>query len=76
MVEKNLFLHELAIVAIVKDEAHYLKEWLDYHLAAGVDHFFIYDNDSKDDTREVYANARIQRRRSQIQIHDALYGVR
>ena len=53
MIEKNLFLHELSVVAIIKDEAHYLKEWLDYHLAAGVDHFFLYDNGSTDETREI-----------------------
>ena len=39
MVDKNLFLYDLAVVAIFKDEAPYLKEWLDYHLAAGVEHF-------------------------------------
>jgi len=53
MVEKNLFLHDLSVVAIVKDEAHYLKEWLDYHLVAGVDHFYIYNNESTDETREI-----------------------
>ena len=46
MVDKNLFLYDLAIVAIMKDEEPYVKEWLDYHLLAGVDHFYIYDNDS------------------------------
>ena len=53
MVDKNLFLHDLAIVAIMKNEAPYLKEWLDYHLLAGVDHFYIYDNESPDNQREV-----------------------
>lgn len=48
MVDKNLFLHDLAVVAIMKNEAPYLKEWLDYHLLAGVDHFYIYDNESPD----------------------------
>lgn len=48
-VDKNLFLHDLAIVAILKNEAPYLREWLDYHLLAGVDHFYLYDNDSTDD---------------------------
>jgi hypothetical protein len=38
----------LAIVCIVKDEADYLEEWLAYHVALGVDHFFIYDNGSTD----------------------------
>ncbi len=55
MVDKNLFLYDLAVVAIFKDEARYLKEWLDYHLLAGVDHFYLYNNDSSDDYREVLA---------------------
>ena len=53
--EKNLFLYDLAIVAIMKNEGHYLKEWLDYHLLAGVDHFYLYNNDSSDNYREVLA---------------------
>lgn len=36
----------LAICAIVKDENDYLAEWINYHLKTGVQHFFIYDNDS------------------------------
>ena len=52
-VDKNLFLHDLAVVAILKNEGHYLKEWLDYHLLAGVDHFYLYDNDSTDNQAEV-----------------------
>ena len=53
MVDKDLFLHDLAVVAILKNEGHYLKEWLDYHLLAGVDHFYLYDNDSPDNQAEV-----------------------
>ena len=41
-VDKNLFLYDLAVVSIMKNEARYVKEWLDYHLLAGVNHFFIY----------------------------------
>ena len=48
MVDKNLFPYELAIVAIFKDEAPYLREWLDYHLLAGVEHFYLYSNESSD----------------------------
>ena len=55
MVDKNLFLHDLAVVAVIKDEAHYIKEWLDYHLAAGVDHFYLYDNGSTDETHSILA---------------------
>ena len=55
MIDKNLFLYDLAVVAILKNEAPYLKEWLDYHLLAGVDHFYLYDNDSPDNQAEVAA---------------------
>ena len=55
MVDKNLFLYDLAVVAIFKDEGRYLKEWLDYHLLAGVEHFYLYNNDSADDYQEVLA---------------------
>ena len=53
MVDKNLFLYDLAVVAILKNEGKYLREWLDYHLVAGVDHFYLYDNDSTDNQAEV-----------------------
>ena len=53
MVNKNLFRHDLAVVTIFKDEARYLEEWLNYHLAAGVDHFYLYDDGSTDNPREV-----------------------
>lgn len=39
-------------VAIVKNEADYLPDWLVYHMAIGVDHFFIYDNGSADATSD------------------------
>ena len=35
-------------VLIVKDEAKYIKEWIEYHRIIGVDHFIIYDNESTD----------------------------
>ena len=52
-VDKNLFLYDLAIVAIMKDEAPYVKEWIDYHLLAGANHFYIYDNGSTDNLKEI-----------------------
>lgn len=36
----------VSICLIVKDENSYLQEWLDYHILLGVDHFWIYDNES------------------------------
>ena len=55
MVGKNLFLYDLAVVAIFKDEGKYLREWIDYHLLAGAEHFYLYNNDSSDDYAEVLA---------------------
>lgn len=52
-VDKNLFLYDLAVVAIMKNEGPYVKEWLDYHILAGVDHFFIYDHESDDNSKEI-----------------------
>ena len=53
MVDKNLFPYNLAIVAIFKNESPYLGEWLDYHLLAGVEHFYLYNNESSDNFAEV-----------------------
>ena len=53
MTDKNLFLYDLAVVAIMKDEEHYVKEWLDYHLLAGVNHFYIYDNESTAEFKKI-----------------------
>ena len=62
MNEKNLFPYDLAVAAIFKDEAPYLKEWLDYHLLAGADHFYLYNNAGSDNFAEVlapYVNANL-----------------
>jgi hypothetical protein len=39
---------ELAIAAIFKNEADYMKQWIEFHLMVGVDRFFLYDNGSSD----------------------------
>jgi len=36
----------LSLCCIVKDENRYLQEWISYHLKIGVEHFYIYDNES------------------------------
>lgn len=43
----------LAVCLRFRDEARFLEEWLDYHLAAGVDHFFLYNNFSADEYQEI-----------------------
>ena len=45
----------LSICAIYQDEAPYLREWIEFHRLVGVERFFLYDNDSVDDHREVLA---------------------
>ena len=40
--------NDISIVLIVKNEAQYIREWLEYHFLIGVDHIYIYDNDSND----------------------------
>ncbi|MBR1806871.1 MAG: glycosyltransferase family 92 protein [Selenomonadaceae bacterium] len=53
MVDRNLFPYNLAVAAIFKDEARYIREWLDYHLLAGVEHFYLYNNESSDNYAEI-----------------------
>ena len=38
----------VSIVAILKNEAPYIKEWIEYHKLIGVDRFYLYDNESDD----------------------------
>ena len=47
------FENEIAIGAIMKNEGPYLKEWLDFHILVGVTKFYLYDNDSTDNTKEI-----------------------
>ena len=42
----------VAIVLIVKNEARHIAEWAQFHHAAGVGAFFVYDNGSTDGTVE------------------------
>jgi len=39
--------YECSICLIIRDESEYLQEWLDWHIGQGVQHFYIYDHDSK-----------------------------
>lgn len=45
------FESDLAVVAIAKNEAPYIREWIAYHLSVGVSKVYLYDNDSEDDLR-------------------------
>lgn len=45
--------HYLAVCAIAKNEGPYFREWIEWHLKQGVEKFYIYDNESTDNTHEV-----------------------
>lgn len=47
--------HTLSICAIFKNEASYMKEWIEYYILMGVDHFYLYNNNSEDNFEEVLA---------------------
>ena len=45
--------YRVSLCLIFKNEAPFLKEWIDYHLTVGVDHFYLYNNNSDDNYAEV-----------------------
>ena len=42
----------LSILSTFKNEATILKEWIDYYLQQGFDHFYLIDNGSTDNFLE------------------------
>ena len=40
--------YKVSICAIFKNEAPYLKEWIEFHQLIGVEHFYMYNNNSED----------------------------
>jgi hypothetical protein len=47
--------YTFSVCALFKNEEKYLKEWIEYHKMIGVDHFYLYDNGSKDRSSHVLA---------------------
>ena len=45
--------HFLSFVTNFKNEQPYLKEWLDYHINVGVDHFYLFNQDGSKESREL-----------------------
>ena len=46
----------LALVAVLKNQANYLQEWIKYHAVIGVKSIYLYDIDSDDDTMNIAIN--------------------
>lgn len=44
----------LGLLAISRNEGHLLKEFFDHYLWQGIDHFYIIDNASTDNSHEIY----------------------
>ncbi len=44
---------DCTLVLIIKDEARYLPEWIEYHRLIGVGHFLVFDNGSSDGLGEI-----------------------
>jgi len=40
--------YTLSICAVLRNEAKYVKEWIEFHRLIGVDHFYLYNNNSTD----------------------------
>lgn len=40
--------YKVSVLAIFKNEAKYLKEWIEFHKIVGVEHFYLYNNNSED----------------------------
>src|SRR5579883_3003984 len=49
------FKYRVSICAMYKNEAIYLPEWLELHIAGGFDHFYLYNNRSDDDHQQILA---------------------
>ena len=41
--------YKVSICAIFKNEANYLKEWIEFNHIIGIEHFYLYNNNSEDD---------------------------
>lgn len=50
---KKKSLYQLAVATVFRNEAAYLKEWIEFHRLVGVEHFYLYSNLSTDDYQAV-----------------------
>ena len=51
--------YSISVLAIFKNESSIIRDWIDHYLAEGVQHFYLIDNGSTDDTNDkisIYSN--------------------
>lgn len=53
MEKKSKFKNFISVVAIAKNEGANFAEWIEFHRVIGVEKFYIYDNNSTDNTYDV-----------------------
>ncbi len=52
--EENMpYKYSMTVCSIFQDEAEWLPEWIEFHLKQGVEHFYLYNNQSTDNYREI-----------------------
>lgn len=51
--KRKRYQYEVSVCLIFKNEAKYLKEWIEYHKLIGIDHFYLYNNFSNDNYYDV-----------------------
>ena len=54
--KKKDFKYKVSLCLIFKDEEKYLDEWLTFHRLIGVDHFYLYNNNSSDNFRAILSS--------------------
>ena len=47
------FKYNIAMTCIAKNEGDYFREWIEYHKLIGVEHFYVYNNNTEDNTKEI-----------------------
>lgn len=52
-VDNRKLKYKYSLCLIFKDEAPFLKEWIEYHLTIGINHFYLYNNNSNDNYNEI-----------------------
>ena len=52
---QGLSAYELGVIMMFRNEARHLREWVEYHQLVGVEHFWLYNNVSTDNWKEVLA---------------------
>ena len=48
-----MYRYFLSVISIFKNEAHILEEWLEHYLKEGVEHFYLLNNNSTDNFKDI-----------------------